>query len=417
MKILSIEITNYKKIQALLLTPDGQPVKVCGTTGQGKTTAISSLWDIMETVGDPIRHEGKTPASKAAIRLVLGDNQTRYIAERLYTSGSTTISIKSEDGKTKIGAKEFKGWVSSLAKNPHKLLDLGPQEQTAALLRAAKVPDGVNLEEIDRNRATAHEAREEARKDVARLKAEVGIQPRKVERIEIRTTLERLQELKGDQATATATIANRGRDIAEVDQTIAELETRLQALKDRRAATAVEKVELEEWLSANVDPQEIETLESNLARSEEINREAQAFEEWTKANEKLTTAQAKFAEHDRTIKDLEAAKRAAVESIVWPIEGLAVQDGMILFRGVPLEQCGNSEKLLVCGSLAAHEISQSKLRVVRLDGIESMSSEDFAKLEKLFEEKDIQVLASRVTRGDLEEGEILIHDGQALEGA
>ena len=69
----------------------------------------------------------------------------------------------------------------------------------------------------------------------------------------------------------------------------------------------------------------------------------------------------------------------------------------------------------MCGALAADQIGQAVVRVVRLDGVESMSAEDFAQLETLFRERGIQVLSSRVSRGDLEDGEILIHEGKVQE--
>ena len=415
MKILSVDVTNYKKLEVLHLDLDGKNLRVAGTTGQGKTTAISTLWDILETVGDPIRHESDRPGVKASVRLVIGDRAERFVAERTYTKGTTKVSVKSEDGKTTISAKEFRTWVSSLAKNPHKLLELGPQDQTAALLKAAKVPDGVDLDQIDRRRADAHEKREDARKDVTRLGAEVGIRPREVERVDLQATLDRLQELKSDQATATASRDSRARELALVDQEIVDLEARLVAARSHRDQVAALHQELEAWILENVHPEEIQKLETDLARAGEINQEAQAFETWTRDNARLEQARATFATQDAAVKACEEEKRKSLEAISWPIAGLSIEDGEIRFRGVPLVQCGNSEQLLVCGALAAHQIAQSRIRVVRLDGVESMSAEDFSALEQIFQEHDVQVLASRVTRGDLEDGELLIHEGQVQE--
>lgn len=415
MKILSIDVTNFKKIEVLHLELDGKNLKVAGTTGQGKTTAISTLWDILETVGDPIRHESDRPGVKASVRLVIGDRSERFVAERTYTKGTTKVSIKSEDGKTTISAKEFRSWVSSLAMNPHQILTLKPQDQTATLLKAAKVPVGVDLDEIDRNRGEAHEKREEARKEVTRLGAEVGIRPRQVERVDLQATIDRLQELKGDQTTATASRDSRDRELAQVEQEIRDMEARLEALRARRAQVASLLQELEDWIRDNVDPEEIARLENDLARAEEINQEAQVWEDWSRSNARLEQARATFAAQDAAVKACEEAKRKAVEGIVWPLAGLSVEDGEIRFHGVPLTQCGNSEQLLVCGALAAHQIAQSRIRVVRLDGVESMSAEDFSALEKIFQEHDVQVLSSRVTRGDLEDGELLIHEGSVQE--
>jgi len=414
-KILSIDVTNFKKVEVLHLELDGKNLKVAGTTGQGKTTAISTLWDILETVGDPIRHESDRPGVKASVRLVIGDRSERFVAERTYTKGTTKVSIKSEDGKTTISAKEFRSWVSSLAMNPHQILTLKPQDQTAALLKAAKVPEGVDLEKLDSTKAEAHEKREEARKEVTRLGAEVGIRPRQVERVDLRATLDRLQELKGDQTTATASRDGRARELAQVDQEILDMEARLEAMRARRVQVAALLQELEDWIRDNVDPEEITRLENDLARAEEINQEAQIWEDWSRSNARLEQARATFAAQDAAVKACEEAKRKAVEGIVWPLAGLFVEDGEIRFHGVPLTQCGNSEQLLVCGALAAHQIAQSRIRVVRLDGVESMSAEDFSALEKIFQEHDVQVLSSRVTRGDLEDGELLIHEGSVQE--
>lgn len=415
MKILSIDVTNFKKVEVLHLELDGKNLKVAGTTGQGKTTAISTLWDILETVGDPIRHESDRPGVKASVRLVIGDRSERFVAERTYTKGTTKVSIKSEDGKTTISAKEFRSWVSSLAMNPHQILTLKPQDQTAALLKAAKVPEGVDLEKLDSTKAEAHEKREEARKEVTRLGAEVGIRPRQVERVDLRATLDRLQELKGDQTTATASRDGRARELAQVDQEILDMEARLEAMRARRVQVAALLQELEDWIRDNVDPEEITRLENDLARAEEINQEAQIWEDWSRSNARLEQARATFAAQDVAVKACEEAKRKAVEGIVWPLASLSVEDGEIRFHGVPLTQCGNSEQLLVCGALAAHQIAQSRIRVVRLDGVESMSAEDFSALEKIFQEHDVQVLSSRVTRGDLEDGELLIHEGSVQE--
>lgn len=416
MKILEIDIRNYKKIEVLNLELDGKSVKVAGTTGQGKTTAISTLWDIMETVGDPIRHDGKGPGATAKIRIVVGDESKRFVAERVYTAGDTKILIHPEgDKKAKISAKEFKSWVSSLAVNPHQILSMGPKDQTDALLRAATVPDGVDLQDIDTRREAAVVKRETAISRKSTLEGRLGIKPRKVERVKTQEVLDELTTRREDASRAaqererlTALVASTVREHDELSRKLAECRERLERSK-------TELQELEGWVSEYIDQTKIDKLAGDLARSEEINREAQIWEAWEKDNAELEAVSAEVTEARALVSSIDAEKKAAVESIVWPVAGVSVADGAILYKGVPLVQCGESEKLLVCGALAAHEISQAKLRVVRLDGVESMSSEDFHALEAIFEEKDIQVLSSRVTRGDLEDGEILIHEGTVRE--
>lgn len=411
MKILEIHIQNYKKIEVLHLILDGKNLRVAGTTGQGKTTAISALWDVLKTVGDPIRKDGKGPGAKASVSVVVGEPGARFVAERTYSGGETKITIQSEDKKRKVTARDFQSWVSSLAVNPHQIMAMKPTEQTATLLRAAEVPEGVDLDQIDADRAAAHELREDARKERARLQEEIGIKPREVQPLDIQATLDELTQRRTEGGAAVQELERLDSRIQAAQEThadllrrVAEVAATLDALQDEREPVA-------EWIRENVSPEREEELQKDLARAQEINAEAQAFQLWTERAQRLEEASLRFTENDQAVKACEAQKRAAVEAIRWPIPGLSVVDGVIYFRGVPLDQAGESEKLLVCGALAAHEIGKSPLRVVRLDGVEAMSAEDFHALEAIFEEKDIQVLSSRVTRGDLEDGEICIHEG------
>ena len=411
MKLLEVHILNYKKIEVLHLVMDGKSTRVAGTTGQGKTTAMSALWEVMNTVGDPIRNEGKGPGAKASVRVVVGEPGARFVAERTYSGGETKITIQSEDKKKKITAREFASWVSSLAVNPHQIISMKPQDQTAALLRAAEVPEGVDLDQIDTDRAVAHERREDARKEKSRLSEEIGIKPREVQPLDIQATLDELTQRRTDRSGAVQELERLDQAIqtaqathADLLRKVAEACAHLEALQDERAP-------VEEWIRDNVNEAREATLQADLARAQEINLEAQAFALWAERAARLEEASLRFTENDQAVKACEAAKKAAVEAIQWPVPGLSVVEGVIHFRGVPLVQCGTSEQILVCGALAAHEIGKSPLRVVRLDGVESMSAEDFHALEAIFEERDIQVLSTRVTRGDLEDGEICIHEG------
>lgn len=414
MKLLDLQIENYKTIEAMYLHLDGKSVRVAGTTGQGKTTAMSALWEIMETVGDPIRHAGKAPGAVAKLRLLIGNDQKRVIAERTYTAGDTKITITSEDKKTKISAKEFRSWVSSLAVNPHQIMAMGPKDQTETLLRAAEVPEGVDLVAIDAARLVAHNEREDAKKDRTRLQAAHGIRPREVQPVKTQEILDELDRRRSEATSSTQERERLAAEIARTETEHADLLRKVAECATRLDNTQTELQDLDVWVSTNVDLDRIAKLSNDLARADEINEEAKVFTAWQETEKALTEAEAKVTAADTTVKDLDAQKRAAVESIKWPLPGLSVVDAVIHYKGIPLAQAGESEKLLVCGALAAHEIGNSVLRVVRIDGVESMSAEDFAALSEIFEEKGIQVLSTRVTRGDLEDGEILIHEGRVV---
>jgi hypothetical protein len=69
----------------------------------------------------------------------------------------------------------------------------------------------------------------------------------------------------------------------------------------------------------------------------------------------------------------------------------------------------------IVSALNDPDIMDKPIKVVRMDGIESMSQADFETMKNYFNQNGIQVLSSRVAWGDAMENELVIHDGGLLE--
>jgi len=143
-KILKIEIENYKKIKIFEVELGGKNLALSGDTGAGKTTAISALWDIIRNVGDPLRHGEQ----KGRIKITLGDTKKKVFCEKKFTPKTQATIIITSEGE-KISVKDFRDWFSQLGTNPHKFLELPTKEQTEILLNSVELPDNINLEELN----------------------------------------------------------------------------------------------------------------------------------------------------------------------------------------------------------------------------------------------------------------------------
>jgi len=421
MKILQIEVSNYRLIKALLLDLNGENLAVAGKTGQGKTTAISLLWEALKMVGDPVTHGEK----KGQIRITLGDGETEVFITRSFTAKTAPITIVTSKGKN-ISASAFADWFCGLGQNPHKIMEMKPKEQAQALLEAVKLPEGVDLGELEVKRAQAASERLDLKRDGERDARALGVEPEKAERVD-------LSELLQQQNDASEANFERTKIIGDISNA----ESTLEILKAAATQKANELNQLEQAAkqAANAVDDQIESINqmqstlTTLAPAVDMadvqksiqdgtiaNTKADQWEAWEKQNQALIKLREEYKAKDNQVKELDQAKKDALAAAEWPLEGLSVEDGTIIFNGSPLQQCGNSEQMLVCGALAAETISQHKLHVVRMDGIESMDPEDFKKLSKIFNDKGIQVLSSRVTRGDVDDGELLIVDGELQEG-
>lgn len=429
MKILQIEVNNYRIIKAMLLNLDGGNLAVAGEPGQGKTTAISVLWEALKMVGDPVAHGER----KGQIKVTLGDDERKVFVKRSFTNKTAPITITTSEGDS-ISASEFASWFCDLGQNPHKIMDMKPKDQTAALLEAVRLPDGVDLDQMDILRNIAAEERLNLKRDGERDAKALGAEPEKVDQVN-------LDDLEKGESEAEA--ANKARndaqaeldkrrlqseqvqvDIARINDEAAELQKQLHGKElqikesEKRAADCDNKCIAIEKAIANMPPAiNVAAIRQKIQEANDANRAVDRWTEWTKRKDALDALRANYKAKNNEVKALDAAKREALQEAVWPLDGLAIADGDVYYHDVPLTQCGHSEQMLICGALAAETIKQHELRVVRMDGIESMGADDFSRLESIFNEKGIQVLSSRVTRGDIEDGELLIVDGSIEEKA
>lgn len=419
MKILKIEIVNYKKIAIFEKELDGKNITVSGKTGAGKTTAISALWDIMEKVGDPLKHGEKN----GKIRVILGDKGKKVYATRKFTDKTNQVIIIDSEGE-KISVQDFKSWFNSLGVNPHRIMDMKPLEQTQTLLSAVELPKGISLEGLDKQREEAADKRKVKGQLLDIAKKSIGVEPEKVEPVDTKALIQQLNEIsafntKIDNAEAkaldiTADIKREEERLTKIKLEIKQLQEEFKAIVKTIEGLGEKEKIADNWLKENTkkDPTEIE---DKINSAEEVNSKIVLWNRWNENKQEAEKLEAEYKELDDEVKKLDKMKKDTIASVKWPIEGLSVKDGNVLYNGCLLSNCGHSEQMLVCGALAAASIKENELHVVRMDGIESMSPEDFKALQKIFNDKGIQVLSSRVSRGDVEENEIVIEEGKVKE--
>lgn len=398
MHILEVEISNTKKIKAFRVKIDGRNMRVAGDTGQGKTTAISALWDIIEKKADALTHGKK----KGHIKITLGGGNKTIVAKRVNTKSASTIKLSDAEGKA-VSIKDFKRMISDLSVNPHKIANMKPKEQVATLLKAANLGD-FDMESVDGDIAKLEQERLEQYRIAENYKP--GPEPEKVERVNTSDLVEQVSAANEAQRV----YKDKSKLLSSLEEERQELESRLEKVNERIAAG---KPIVKKLKSKLVDP---EPLKEKLRNVEEINSKANTYEKWLEKNKSYKDHKQRHADINEKIRELRDAKEEALDNADWPLEGLSIEDGEILYNGSLLSNLGQSEQMLVCAALAMEDIKNHPVRVVRMDGIESMSTEDFDKLESMFNGNGVQVLSSRVARKDVEEGEIEIVEGEYVDG-
>jgi len=409
--IIEIDIENNKNIKAFFKVLDGEDLIVAGDTGIGKTTAISVLWNILETGDDQIRHG----EDRAKIKCKLSDGSKTIVCKREYykSGGEQKSRIKLMDSEgERVSVKDFKKMLSDLSVNPHKIAEMDPLPRTNTLIRSAGIEE--QIKDIDRNLEEAKEERTFLNR--RRKESDPGEEPEKVEPVNISEKTEKLKkriEYNNKVEKRKIEVEELESEVYTIEEKIESIENELENLKSEYKEKGDE---LDELLKETEGEEvvDLRDLEKEINEAEERNNKASRWTSWKEKKEEAEETESKYQEVKEYINKLREKKKKLLEEADFPLEGLKIEDGSIIYKGIKFENLGKSEQILVSAGLAKEQIG--KVRVVRIDGIESMSEKDFISLRDMFNEANIQVLASRVSRGELEPTEITIEEGEYIEG-
>ena len=416
MRILRFEIKNDKAITSWIHDANGEHVAISGQTGTGKTTAASALWDIAEKSKDCLTHG----EHKGHITVHLGDGKVDLIATREFTPNSNTIKVERADG-TKVSAADFKAMISVLSENPHRIAEMKPLERVKTLLGAADLGD-VDLMKMDEEIAGA----ERVRLDAGRRAEDFvpGLEPEKAELVDVSAISEELEAnhihndaIDHDQREI-GTIVEKGRlinvDIIQIDERRVNLQKEMDGLTARVAELDTQKISLIADYKARTAthdglvPEDNTVLQEQLATATEVNEKATAHKQWKERKKQHNELLEQRECANESVKELREYKKDLLEGAKWPLEGLSIEDGEVMYNEALFDNLGQSEQMLVCAALAIKDILAHELHCVRMDGVESMSEKDFKTLQELFGDHGVQCISTRVARGDVEDGELVI---------
>lgn len=459
MFVMNVVVENHKRLKCFKLDTKGKSVVIAGKPGEGKTTAISAIWEVLEASADPITHGEK----KGRIKVTLGepDQQYRVFAERIHRPSGDEIAITTSDGE-RISAPVFKQlFLNSFAKDPLALMSTKGNERVKLLLALAKFPEGSpSLEELNSTRISEESKRLDLGRDVKRYKARVGEEVPAVDPVDVMELNEKLHaaiEANSEVEKKRSAVADLERRIETgcgmIDSTKEEIRNiesaRIEAIKRQKAALEeyIERTkrELDSFL-INQDAkitklkdnlfryeQTKERLETELVEKKEetkstsvcdvnkiaeqiqraglINSQAQKRKDWERARAELEATEMAFKTSQDTIEAIDAKKREILAAAQWPVEGLSIDDsGDVTYNGCLWDNLGTADQIVVSARLLAARLG--KLRCCRIDRAESLSADQRKNLIEVLEGLGVQVLMARVSEESaVESTEIRIVDG------
>jgi DNA repair exonuclease SbcCD ATPase subunit len=353
-RILELRISNFKRLTALELAPDGESVILTGDNAQGKSSVLDAILMALTNTGltNPIH----TGADRAQINLKLTDGQTVvYDIERSITGAGSYLRIKTPDGKQVPTPQRFlDSLIGNLAFDPAAFATLKPKEQ-AETLRAAL---SLNFADLDAQRKAAFESRTDAKRvldSVSKRFDALAVPPADTpnELASVQALLSARQKLSDERAEVGKAQQALGRStifLAETRRKIAELERQLKELSHLEGATAASITADEAALAAMPQPKDDDfaAIDRTLADVERINDAVRLKAQRTALRLDQANLTKEVSAYTATIQSVDEEKERQLAAAPFPVKGMAFgADGAVTFNGLPFTSMSAAEQLRI----------------------------------------------------------------------
>jgi energy-coupling factor transporter ATP-binding protein EcfA2 len=416
MQILSLQADNFKRLRAVQITPKGDLVLVAGRNAQGKSSVLDAISAALAGAGacpaDPIRH-GEASAS---IRLDLGE----VVVTRKFTPGGSTLTLTNAEG-AKFGSpqKMLDAMLGQIAFDPLEFTRMKPREQFDQLKDVARVD--LDLEKLEQLNKADFDRRTDLNRDAKAARAQLeGLRLPAGDVGEPRDVADLIRQIQDTQAMRSDAVQereDRQRLQAQVDRKRAQIEQLRQQAIALQAEVKAHLVQLEPT-PATKEPAEFDQAIADLnerirtaqTHNETIQQGRQALAKKTELETLAVTKETAAQGLTEAMAARQTAKEQALAAAKFPVKGLSLGDGQVLFNGVPLAQASSAEQLRISTALAM--AANPKVKVVLIREGSLLDQDGLRLVAEMATSKGYQVWCEKV---DSSRGiGVVIEDGQVI---
>lgn len=388
MRITLARVENYKNVRFAEIVPtaDRALLFVSGPNASGKSSLLDAIQLLLEgkkaQAKDPVRHGEKSAE-------IYGETDNGYTIRRKITAGSSTLEVCEKslpDHPLKSPQTVLDDLIGARFIDPLAFLREKPADQRAFLMEL--VDRNGEIAKLDASHEKVFVARTEtgrkyeaAKGEFARLGADrevpppvsVGALAQERERIVAVQTAKNnaakdMEVAARAVGAAETAVGNDQRRITGLQNQIAELERQLAAAKESLGenirsrevartnhgrAQELHAVQVKAW--DEVSPRLLQ-IDTEIGQADAKNKEhhtAQAFNERRAAAKKALDALGdQYDAQTRRLAQIDDEKKKKLAAAKLPVDGLGFDKEGITFRGVPLSQASQAERIRVAVGLA-----------------------------------------------------------------
>ncbi len=425
-KITALELENVKRVRAVALRLEENGLTVIGgRSDQGKTSILDGIKWILG--GDRFKpsnpnHDGEL----ARGRVELSNGMVVEVGGK-----NPTIKVSDPSGK-RAGITLVQGFIGTFAldlpgflkasdtEKAQKLLDLFPGlgkkledlKQEERRLYEERLVIGRQVELKDKHskdlpyNEDAPEALMTGGEMADKLRDAMSVNA-KNRAIRDNIGLERAR-LDGFQRL----VVQRTERVAELERMLAEARQQLtNAITDTSSAKAAIS-DAEKTASTLVD-EDVESVKRQMVQIDTINAKVRQNMEKKRAEDEASDLRVQYGNLSDRIEEIRKQRIDMLSGVKMPMDGLTIEDGLLIFNGQKWDGMSSSDQLIVGASICAS--IKPSCGFVLLDGLERLDKGKLGDFAGWLVDHKLQGIGTRVSDGD--ECTVVIEDGEIAEDA
>lgn len=418
-KILSFELENVKRVQAVSLTPSANGLTVIGGGNrQGKTSVLDAIaFGLGGERNRPTNLQREGGVADARIEVTLSNGL------KVERKGKNAALKVIDPSGQKGGQKLLDSFIDELALDMPKFLAMKGADKADVLLRILGIGDqlaALETEErkyyeertllgriADQKQKFFQELPWNAVPEVPITAAELvqqsqAILGRNAEKANQRRAK---VELRGIATTLTGLAESKGRRAAELERMLKEAWAEWTDAKDK-ASQAIATADQAETVTV-VDDESTVEIEGRMTEIEAVNAKVRENLNKAKAKDDAEEAGKKADTMTAKVEDVRIRRKALLDGAAMPLPGLSVEGGELTYNGKAWDCMSGTEQIRA--GIAIVQKLKPECGFVLLDKLEAFDLVELAELASWLKAQGLQAIATRVSKGH--ECSIIIEDG------
>ena len=211
-------------------------------------------------------------------------------------------------------------------------------------------------------------------------------------------------DIARERASLTGTMERLKAELKATEEKLSGMEQRRHEKADvvqSKYETATAKLEKDMGVAADYagrEPVDTTALSQELDTAEEMRKHLNEYQRMVAMQAELEDLTEQSSEFTRKIELARELPAKILETAKIPVEGLTVENGVPLIRGLPISNLSDGELLELCVVISVSKPGQ--LQIILVDGAERLDKESRDRLYAKCKEKGLQLIATRVTDSD-----------------